>query len=559
MVSFRSAPEPGQGRLFTIGREHVRRDEDTRLGPAPEDQQNVDSSAPGQVQHFTVAIKREEDTPLGPAIQGVIFHKRVLEPEDQQKLNSAGSILSIICLPLKRAINIHDESQAVSRLWHAALDYISSLRGCEAIYWGSDLESELPAVLLLVQWSAASSWRTFQQSPGVAMISDMLRADPLNQTVRLHVSDIHGPDKIVEVTFLTLKFANDKNHIIQDLIKLHDLAVRTNGITSYAATAERYASWNPYSFPGRKLADEQPEVIVSLIVWDKKTYYAAFDNMSLHNAAKTMLSNTSAFSRYTSTLQHWTPESISTPPPRPKVCSTADLVRTQAFRRGRFSVGKGRDPYVGYLQQMAKPMPRHEEPSPWSSLRTRNRHPPLALDVFQINYKSGPTPSKQFTMPDDLADQLDRLKNDTNSNAAIREIQIARICLLDDENESLEEAGNPRTFLNDVFQLLVCEYRVTELLAATEGLLTLAVLHLVWKGSATESERESRKTQIVKAMEAVASVHGPIVVFEIPNVSCTFDPPGTPFRSYSLYELVSFDIPLGDEELFQNPWARFAR
>jgi len=41
-------------------------------------------------------VKREEDTRLGPAVEGVIFHKRELSPEEQQKLESAGPILSII-------------------------------------------------------------------------------------------------------------------------------------------------------------------------------------------------------------------------------------------------------------------------------------------------------------------------------------------------------------------------------------------------------------------------------------------------------------------------------
>jgi len=72
------------------------------------------------------------------------------------------------------------------------------------------------------------------------------------------------------------------------------------------------------------------------------------------------------------------------------------------------------------------------------------------------------------------------------------------------------------------------------------------------------TERIKGKTQIVNAIEAVASVHRPILVSEIPNVSYIFTPSGT-FSKHSLYELVSFDITPGDEDLFQNSWARFAR
>jgi hypothetical protein len=148
-------------------------------------------------------------------------------------------------------------------LWHGALDYISTIPGCEAICWGSDLESNLPTVLLVAQWHDASSWRTFQQSPSVTtLIRDMLRADPLNQTVRLHLSNIHGLDKIVEISFLALKPVDDKDRITQDMVSLYDLAGRTNNITSYVNTAERYASWIIVSSPGRQLAEEQPGLMV---------------------------------------------------------------------------------------------------------------------------------------------------------------------------------------------------------------------------------------------------------------------------------------------------------
>jgi len=285
----------------------------------------------------------------------------------------------------------------------------------------------------------------------------MLRADPLNQTVRLHLSNIHGLDKIVEISFLALKSLDDKDRITQDMVSLYDLAGRTNKITCYVNTAERYASWITVSSPGRELAEEQPDLIVSLVVWGGEAYYAALNNQSLRDAAKSILSNTSAFSRYTGKLQLFAPGSISTttlPRSHFKVRSTADLVSMQPFRRGCFSRGKGKDPHA-HLQRMAEPMYRNEESSQWSL--SRHQCPrPLILDIFQIKYTTGSNLMKQFMFPNDLADQVDKLRNEMKSYSRCRAVLIARICSLEDESGNYEDAGYS-TFLSNVFQLFVCE------------------------------------------------------------------------------------------------------
>ena len=63
---------------------------------------------------------------LGPAINGIIFYE----------CNDAPTpILSLLWLPLIPGIDFSDKTQASARIWHATLDYVACLPGCERVLW----------------------------------------------------------------------------------------------------------------------------------------------------------------------------------------------------------------------------------------------------------------------------------------------------------------------------------------------------------------------------------------------------------------------------------------
>jgi hypothetical protein len=106
-------------------------------------------------------------------------------------------------------------------------------------------------------------------------------------------------------------------------------------------------------------------------------------------------------------------------------------------------------------KRMAESMYQNEESSQLSL--SRHQCPrPLMLDIFQIKYTTGSNLTKQFMFPNDLADQVDKLRNQMKSHPRCRAVLIARICSLENEVGNYEDAGYP-TFLSNVFQLLVCE------------------------------------------------------------------------------------------------------
>jgi hypothetical protein len=117
--------------------------------------------------------------------------------------------------------------------------------------WGRDIEATEPALVLLIQWAGVSAWKNVQESPGVSLITGMLRRNPLNRMVQRHPEYLYGPERIIEIVFLSVGSGAEATAIEADLIHLHAVAARKGEVDCYTHAAERYVS-TPSLPPARK-------------------------------------------------------------------------------------------------------------------------------------------------------------------------------------------------------------------------------------------------------------------------------------------------------------------
>lgn len=313
------------------------------------------------------------DTRIWPAVDGSIFHRdnpiRNTCLVELRSFNSEKYVLSMIWLPLKPGHDILEYQSAAARLWHASLDYIRCIRGCVELCLGRDMEATEPALVLLIHWAAVWAWKNFQQSPGVSLIRGILRGNPLNRTVNLHPSYLYGPEKIIEVVFLSVGSGVETTGIEADLIHLHAVAARNSELDCYTNVAERYASLNPLSSAGQERASKLPDVLASLIIWNETDYYKASSNQDFTDAAQFLLSKSVRLTRFSTKLSRVDLDPVYSFRPSPVIeCtarSTADLLTLPHFRRQGSLPGGLRTklyssaPRIGEMNKFHEPVPMY--------------------------------------------------------------------------------------------------------------------------------------------------------------------------------------------------------
>lgn len=413
------------------------------------------------------------DTRIGPAFDGSIFHRInpimntcLVEP---QRIGSEKYVLSIIWLPLKPGYDVLDYQSAAAQLWHASLDYIRCIRGCMELCWGYDIEATEPALVLLIQWAAVWAWKSFQQSPGVSLITGMLRGNPLNRTVHLRPAYIYSPEKIIDIVFLSVDSGAETAVIEADLIHLHAIAANNSEVDCYTHVAERYASLNPLSSAGQERASKLPDVIASLAIWNETDFYKASSNQELTDAAQLLLSKSVRLTRFSTKLSRVDLDPVYSFRPSPTVeCtaqSTADLLLLPHFRRQGSLPGGLRAKLYSFAPRMGE-MNEFQEPTPmyapiktsdirkavklWVGEGTR----PLALDAFEIRIVPASNMLKRgdkIMMSSELFDQVERLRREIEAYEGCQAVLVAHVDLLTSTPDD--------DIKTDMFQLLVCKYQ----------------------------------------------------------------------------------------------------
>jgi hypothetical protein len=425
------------------------------------------------------------DTRIGPAVDGSIFHENnpirnacLVEP---RSFNTEKYVLSMIWLPLKPGYDVFDYQSAAARLWHASLDYIRCIRGCVELCWGQDIEATEPALVLLIHWAAVWAWKNFQQSPGVSLIRGILRGNPLNRTVNLHPSYLYGPEKIVEVVFLSVGSGAEAIVIEADLIHLHAVAARNSELDCYTNVAERYSSLNPLSSAGQERASKLPDILAGLTIWNETDYYKASRNQELIDAAQLLLSKSVRLTRFSTKLSRVDLDPVYSFRTSPVIeCtarSTADLLILPHFRRYGSIPGGLRTKFYSSAPRMGEMNEFHEPVSMYAPINTSDiieaeklwvgeDTRPLGLDTFEIRTVPASSVLKRgdkIMLSSELFDQVDRLKREIEAYEGCQAVLVAHV-------DSLEPTPNVDIKI-DMFQLLVCKYHQFRYSAVNADLL----------------------------------------------------------------------------------------
>lgn len=308
----------------------------------------LNSPSNESVEDFRARVARS----VGPAINGVIFHK-CTGPE----LQALGPILSLIWIPLKAGVDF-DDAQCHTRLWQAALDYISQLPGCERILAGHCLEQDVekPAVLLLVRWRDAFAWREFQQSPGflILHIARLIREIPINYTVHLPAEEdnllVAGRHAEVTLVALPSTAADDFTAgVTEDVKHRHRLTVELGSTGSIFQRLEPYAARNPRSQPAHERASTLPSKFVAIALWEGvDDYLAATTSSAVAEADKIIASKTSVVIKLVAKLRLFSPPAnpggeLAETPRDFSASNMSDLMMMPLSRRGLHAMGKPRD------------------------------------------------------------------------------------------------------------------------------------------------------------------------------------------------------------------------
>lgn len=383
-----------------------------------------------------------------------------------KKFYLEGSVLSMIWLPLKPDYDVLDYQSAAARLWHASLDYIRCIRGCVELCWGQDIEATEPALVLLIQWGGVWAWKDFQRSPGVSLITGMLRGNPLNRTVRLRPAYLYGPEKIIEIVFLSVGSGAEITVIEAGLIHLHAVAAKNSEVDCYTHVAERYASLNRISSAGQERASKLPEMIASLAIWNETDYYKAFKNQELTDAAQLLLSKSVCLTRFSTKLSRVDLDPVYRDIPSPAVeCtawSTADLLLLPHFRRqgrGVHTKTYSLAPRMGEMNEFHELAPMYA-PIKTSDIRKAENlwvgedARPLALDTFEIRIVPASGMLKRgekIMLSSELFNQVEQLRREIEAYEGCQAVLVAHVDSL------TSTSGVDIKF--DMFQLLVCKYQ----------------------------------------------------------------------------------------------------
>lgn len=117
---------------------------------------------------------------IKPCLQGIPY-----DSEKNVDRLPTTPILSILQFTFSPGVDISEPSQPASTLWHASLEFISTIPGFQGLYWGLvNQASPSQQVLVLIQWDSGLAWRRFQCSIGFRMLQGYVR-ESYNRCVQL--------------------------------------------------------------------------------------------------------------------------------------------------------------------------------------------------------------------------------------------------------------------------------------------------------------------------------------------------------------------------------------
>ncbi|KAH8669053.1 hypothetical protein BX600DRAFT_461145 [Xylariales sp. PMI_506] len=276
---------------------------------------------------------------LFPAIDGIIFQKLLRGEHD---VGARRPLMSLIWIPLKTGVNLHDDARMEAKLWKVALDFICRFAGCRSILWGTcfasgdnEAEEPLPALLMMIHWRDAVAWSAFQSSPGfyILHMTGLMRGSPFNATVvneRSNWDDAHTVNRVVEITLVKVRvgpsislaspasaiasaFASansslgeGKGPIDQAIRYRHSLTAKLGSTYCTVQGLERYAAGEPRLDRARIRAARRPDILAAMVVWkSQEDYIASLHNKELAESDKDIEANSLSYQRIVANLQQY--------------------------------------------------------------------------------------------------------------------------------------------------------------------------------------------------------------------------------------------------------------
>ncbi|RDW91799.1 hypothetical protein BP5796_01193 [Coleophoma crateriformis] len=66
-------------------------------------------------------------------------------------------VLSILRLSFYPDVNMTDQSQPISNLWHSSLEFVSTIPGFRKLHWAVEHQQPAENIILLIQWESGLS------------------------------------------------------------------------------------------------------------------------------------------------------------------------------------------------------------------------------------------------------------------------------------------------------------------------------------------------------------------------------------------------------------------
>ena len=122
---------------------------------------------------------------MQPGIGGIHWGSLALDNPIKNSIPVETGVLSIIHLKLVSDTSVLIESSPTAELWSATVQYISTIPGCVAIYWGTEAGQDDENICLLIQWQDPMSWNRFQKSMALSLMLPVLAENPSNRCALL--------------------------------------------------------------------------------------------------------------------------------------------------------------------------------------------------------------------------------------------------------------------------------------------------------------------------------------------------------------------------------------
>lgn len=212
------------------------------------------------------------ERPKGPGIAGFswISHDAWEHPLEYS-IPVGEQFLSIIHLRIVSDTSVRAASTPTARLWLATLEYISTIPGCAAIYWGTETSDD-NSIYLLVQWEDPLSWRRFQKSIALSLMRYVLVENPTNRCAPLLLpANLTVPQTItsVNITFLPGSEEVERDEFLKTWEKLEASWIK-KGIEFRREWLEEDVTCYVQRSPLARI-DVQKRDFFALIFSDKKT------------------------------------------------------------------------------------------------------------------------------------------------------------------------------------------------------------------------------------------------------------------------------------------------